>query len=146
MVDYFCGEAEKNNADFCAGLARAEVILKAHPQSIRTFFKFKRDKVSGCNLFAVHTEKGLAVLERWRYLETIRKKPWRLVAAFGPIALMRFLLGTMSLDDVFATVSNRLGLIAKPVLMPWAEAAIDVDKPSDLALAEEILKDRPPLE
>lgn len=145
MVDYFCNQAEHNNADFSAGLAQADVILKAYPQSVRTFFSFKHDKVSGCNLFAVHTEKGLRILERWKYLEAVRKKPWRLVAAFGPLAFIRFLLGTLSLDDVFAVVSKRLGLIAKPVLMPFAEAAIDVDKPADLELAEAILRNRSPL-
>ena len=37
---------------------------------------------------------------------------------------------------------ERLGLTAKPILLPFAEAAIDVDKPSDLELAETILKQR----
>ena len=142
MIDYFCGQAELNGADFSAGLARAEVILGAYPQSIRTFFKFGKDCVSGCNLFAVCNEKGLRILEKWKYLEQVRKKPWRLVAAFGPLALVRFLLGTLSLDDVFRIVSKRLGLTAKPILLPFAEAAIDVDKPSDLELAETILKQR----
>jgi len=142
MIDYFCEQAELNGADFSAGLARAEVILAAYPQSIRTFFKFGKDRVSGCNLFAVHNEKGLRILEKWKYLEQVRKKPWRLVAAFGPLALVRYLLGTLSLDEVIRIVSKRLGLIAKPILLPFAEAAIDVDKPSDLELAETILKQR----
>ena len=142
MIEYFCDAAERNSADFSAGLARAEVILAAYPQSVRTFFTFGKDRVSGCNLFAISNENGLRILEKWQYLEHARKKPWRLVAAFGPFALIRFVLGTLSLDGVFRTVSNRLGLAAKPILMPFAEAAIDVDKPSDLELAEAILKQR----
>jgi GTP:adenosylcobinamide-phosphate guanylyltransferase len=142
MINYFCKQAESNGADFSAGLARAEIILAAYPQSVRTFFKFRKDRVSGCNLFAVRTEKGLRILEKWKFLEPARKKPWRLVAAFGPLALIRFLLGTLSLDEVFRIVSKRLGLTAKPILLPFAEAAIDVDKPSDLELAEAILKQR----
>jgi len=142
MIDYFCKQAEQDGADFSAGLARVEVILAAYPQSIRTFFKFGKDRVSGCNLFAIRTEKGLRILEKWKYLEPARKKPWRLVAAFGPLALIRFLLGTLSLDEVFGIVSERLELIAKPILLPFAEAAIDVDKPADFELAEAILKQR----
>ncbi len=140
MVDYFCKEAERNGADFSAGLAQAEVIMKAYPQSVRTFFRFGTDRVSGCNLFAITNEKGLRILEKWQYLEQSRKKPWRLVAAFGIPALIRFTVGALSLDGAFKVVSNKLGLAAKPVLMPFAEAAIDVDKPSDLELAEAILK------
>ncbi len=142
MIDYFCEQSELNGADFSTGLAWAEVVLAAYPQSIRTFFKFGKDRVSGCNLFAVRNEKGLRILEKWKYLEQVRKKPWRLVAAFGPLALFRFLLGALSLDDVFRIVSKRLDLTAKPILLPFAEAAIDVDKPSDLELAEAILKQR----
>jgi GTP:adenosylcobinamide-phosphate guanylyltransferase len=142
MVDYFCEHAERNSADFSAGLARAEVIMTAYPQSVRTFFRFGADRVSGCNLFAITNENGLRILEKWQYLEQSRKKPWRLVAAFGLLALVRFALGALSLDGAFNVVSNKLGLIAKPVLMPFAEAAIDVDKPSDLELAEAILKKR----
>jgi GTP:adenosylcobinamide-phosphate guanylyltransferase len=142
MINYFCEQAEQNGADFSAGLARAEVILDAYPQSIRTFFKFGKDRVSGCNLYALRNEKGLRILKKWKYLESVRKKPWRLVAAFGPLALIRFLLGTLSLNGVFEIVSKRLGLTAKPILMPFAEAAIDVDKPSDLELAEAIFKQR----
>ena len=142
IIDHFCDQAELYGADFSAGLARAEIILAAYPLSIRTFFKFGKDRVSGCNLFAVHNEKGLRMLEKWKYLEQARKKPWRLVAAFGPLAFFRFLLGTLSLDAVFRIVSKRLELDAKPILLPFAEAAIDVDKPSDLELAEAILKRR----
>lgn len=142
MVNYFCNQAEQNGADFSAGLARAEVILNAYPQSIRTFFKFGKDCVSGCNLFAVRTEKGLRILEKWKYLESARKKPWRLVAAFGPLALIRFLFGTLSVDSVFKIASKRLALTTKPIFLPFAEAAIDVDKPSDLELVETILKQR----
>jgi hypothetical protein len=131
-----------NGADFSAGLARAEVIQSAYPQSIRTYFRLGTDQVSGCNLFSVKNEKGVRVLERWKYLESVRKKPWRLVAAFGPIALLRFAFGSLSLDAACNIMSTRLGLTIKAIIMPFAEAAIDIDKPADLVLAEEILSRR----
>ncbi len=142
MLAHFCAESKKSGADFTVGLARAETILAAYPQSIRTFFRLGHDRVSGCNLFAVFDARGLALLERWQYLEQARKRPWRLVAAFGPLALLRFALGRLSLDAAFTVVSARLGLTVKPVIMPFAEAAIDVDKPADKELAEQILKAR----
>lgn len=142
MLAHFCSESETSGADFTAGLACAETILAAHPESVRTYFRLGNDRVSGCNLFALLTPRGLRLLERWQYLEEVRKKPWRLVAAFGPVALLRFAFRQLSLDAAFATVSARLGLTVKPVLMPFAEAAIDVDKPADKELAEKILAAR----
>lgn len=146
MVDYFCTQASNNSADFSVGLATAETILKEYPESVRTFFRLGADRVSGCNLFAIMNERGLAVVERWQYLDSLRKKPWRLVAAFGLTALLRFAFGAISLDSAFQLVSKQLNVVARAVLMPFAEAAIDVDKPSDLELAERILRQRQTLQ
>jgi len=142
MVRHFCSQSERSGADFTAGLARAETILAAYPESIRTFFKLGPDRVSGCNLFALRNERGLRLLERWQYLEQVRKKPWRLIAAFGPAPLLRYVTGGLDLATAFAIVSRKLAMTARPVLMPFAEAAIDVDKPADKDLAERIVAAR----
>lgn len=142
MVQEFCSKARASGADFCAGLATAETILAAYPQTKRTFFRLGQDRVSGCNLFAIMSPQGLALFDVWHGLEKNRKKPWKLVAAFGLRPLLMFLLGRLGLDVAFAEVSRRLGFRIVPVLMSSAEAAIDVDKPSDHALAEEIIRSR----
>jgi hypothetical protein len=98
--------------------------------------------VSGCNLFALRSDRARALLARWQYLEAARKKPWRLVAAFGPTAFLRFATGTLDLRTALRLVSRRLGLTVDAVLMPFAEAAIDIDKPADKELAEAILAKR----
>lgn len=140
MVAHFFAAAGRSGADFCAGMATAETILAAYPETKRTFFRFGKDRVSGCNLFAVNTASGLLVLERWQYLDSLRKKPWRLVSAFGFGPLFKFAIGRLSLDQALATASRSIGASIKPVMMPFAEAAIDVDKPSDKDLAEVILR------
>ena len=142
MVRHFCMASMASDADFTAGLATAGTILSAYPESQRTFFRLGPDRVSGCNLFALRNDHALKLLDRWQYLEQVRKKPWRLFAAFGLAPLLLFLTGQLSLDRTFAMASRKLGLTARPVLMPFAEAAIDVDKPADKDLAEKILAAR----
>ena len=142
MLDYFFTEAAGYDADLSAGLASAETILARFPEAKRTFLKFGRDRVSGCNLFALTSQRAFTALAFWHDLEKIRKKPWRLIGAFGPMALFRFATGMLSLDSAFALASRRLGLTARPVLMPFAEAAVDVDKPQDKELAEKIFAER----
>ena len=46
------------------------------------------------------------------------------------------------LNAAFAELSRMAGVRAVPVVLPQPEAAIDVDKPSDLAQAERILASR----
>lgn len=142
MVHHFCRSSERAAADFTAGLATAETVLAAYPKTIRTFFRLGKTRLAGCNLFALHNERGLKLLARWQHLERIRKNPWRLVAVFGVLPLLRFIVGTLDIDAALAIVSRKFGLQVKAVLMPFAEAAIDVDKPADKDLAELILAQR----
>jgi GTP:adenosylcobinamide-phosphate guanylyltransferase len=142
MLDAFLSRTEQSAADLTVGLATAETILAEFPNAQRTFLKFGPDRVSGCNLFGLRTEAATRALDFWHYLEPVRKKPWRLVSAFGPVALFRFLTGAINLKAAFEIASRRLHLKALPVLLPYAEAAVDVDKPADKELAESIMQRR----
>lgn len=142
MLDHFLAASEASGADLTVGLATAETILAAHPDTRRTFLSFGKDRVSGCNLYALMDRKGVAAIELWRRVDRDRKKPWKIVQAFGAGALARYLAGWISLDSAFALAARRLGIIARPILMPQAEAAIDVDKPQDKALVDCILRQR----
>jgi CTP:molybdopterin cytidylyltransferase MocA len=142
MLGHFMTEAEMSKADVLAALATGRTIRAAYPETRRTYFKLGGTEVSGCNIFAVMSEKGLRLVEAWQEIEKNRKKPLKLIAAFGILPLIEFLLGRLTPERAFGRISQRLGIIAKPVFMPFAEAAIDVDKPNDLKLAERILLNR----
>lgn len=142
MLDHFMAHSAAGTADLTVGLARAETILAAYPATRRTFLRFGQDRVSGCNLFGLMTPRALRAVAFWQAMEQNRKRPWRLIAAFGATALLRYGLGRVDLEMAFRLGSRRLGLDARPVLMPFAEAAIDVDKPDDKDLCEEILQAR----
>jgi GTP:adenosylcobinamide-phosphate guanylyltransferase len=142
MLDHFIAESTAAAADLTVGLARAETILAAYPATRRTFLRFGPDRVSGCNLFGLMSPRAAQAVAFWQDVERNRKRPWRLVAAFGVGPLVRYGLGRIDLETAFQVGSRRLGLEARPVIMPFAEAAIDVDKPDDKVLCEAILKAR----
>jgi GTP:adenosylcobinamide-phosphate guanylyltransferase len=142
MIDHMLHTSQSSAADVLVGLATAETILAAYPDTKRTWFNLGGTRVSGCNLFTVMNANGLKLLQAWQDLEKNRKQPWKLVLAFGLKPLWLFATGALTPERAFNHVSSRLGIVVKPVFLPFAEAAIDVDKPSDLALAEAILKQR----
>jgi GTP:adenosylcobinamide-phosphate guanylyltransferase len=142
MLDSFFTGSQEHAADVTVGLASAETILAAYPQAVRTFLRFGTERFSGCNLFGLKSARAIRAVEFWHYLEPLRKKPWRMMAAFGPYALLRFAMGNLNLDKAFAIASRRIGVIARPVVLPFADAAVDVDKPADKELAEEVLRRR----
>lgn len=142
MLDHFLARSRAAAADLTVGLARAETILAAYPTTRRTFLRFGPDRVSGCNLFGLMTPGARRAIAFWQGVERNRKRPWRLIAAFGALPLLRYGFGRLDLETAFRLGSQRLGLAARPILMPFAEAAIDVDKPDDKALCEVILQAR----
>ena len=144
ILDFFCAGSLASGADLAVGLAPESVIRRAYPSVRRTYLPFRGGRYSGCNLFAVLTRDGLAAVRLWTEVEQQRKRPWRLVAAFGLGSLALFLLRRLSLDDAMLRASARLGIRVAPVVLPFASAAIDVDKPSDLALARQIAAAPPP--
>ena len=142
MIASFLTNARNSGADFCVGLAEKSIIQPAYPDVKRTYLKFSDTSVSGCNLFYIANERGLRAISFWKQAQHLRKTPIKLAAQIGPKILMYYLLGRLTLTGAFEYASKTLGINAKPIILPIAEAAIDVDKPSDKRLVEQILKAR----
>jgi hypothetical protein len=131
MLDHFLEGSTAAAADLTVGLARAETILAAYPATRRTFLRFGPDRVSGCNLFGLMSPRAA---RRWRSGRT-----WSATASgHGVLSppsewdrCCAMALGRIDLVTAFQLGSRRLGLEARPIIMPFAEAAIDVDKPDD---------------
>ncbi|WP_395020261.1 nucleotidyltransferase family protein [Dongia sp.] len=141
IIAHFLTHAPQE-ADLCVGLAEAETITKAFPEGRRTFYRLAGRGYSGCNLFLARKPGAVRVAEYWRRMEGHRKNPLRLVREIGFGALIRYALGMLSLDGAFRHVSKLTAAKIAPVILPFAEAATDVDKPSDHALVEGILRAR----
>jgi GTP:adenosylcobinamide-phosphate guanylyltransferase len=142
MIAHFARHAHAANADVAVAMVERDILLTAYPGNKRTWLKFTDGWWSGANMFGLFSPRVLPALTLWQTIEQDRKKGWKIIAAFGPWLLLRVLLKTLSLQNALAKAGHRLGLEATLVAMPMAEACIDIDKPSDLALAEHILKQR----
>jgi CTP:molybdopterin cytidylyltransferase MocA len=142
MIEHVLAAAEVSGADVLAALATGETIRATYPQTRRTYFKLGGTEISGCNIFIIMTPKGLKLVDIWSEIEKHRKIPWKLIATFGIRPLLEFLLGRLTPHRAFDLLSERLSIKVMPIFMPFAEAAIDVDKPTDLELAEAILLKR----
>lgn len=140
MVEHFITGA--GDADVAVAMAERATVLAAYPDNKRTWLKLRDGAWSGANLFALQGPRARGALDAWAAVEQDRKKAFRLLANFGPWLAVRALTRTIGLHDAIARAGRKLGLTARLVAMPQAEAAIDVDKPTDLALATRILAAR----
>ncbi len=142
MVDEFIGGALRSAGDLTVALASAGRLFSAYPKSRRTVYRFRDDGYSGCNMFAVHTPEALAAFRFWRSIEQNRKRPWRIVRAFGMKPLFAYLFNRLTLAAAFQEASRVLRVQTSPVVISTPDAAIDVDRPADLELVKAILQRR----
>ncbi len=139
MIDYFLDHAP-GDADAVAAVVEQAVIQAAHPETHRTYMRFRDVAFSGANLFLLRNPNAKGVVAFWRHVEANRKRPLRLMAALGPATILRFVTGRLDLAHALSELGRRCGTRLDVVRLPYAQAAIDVDKPSDLALVTQILE------
>lgn len=139
MIREVLAGAEAEDCDVAVGLAPRSVIAEAYPSTKRTYLNFGGEGYSGCNLFLLRNTDGLKAVEFWRAAGRDRKKPLKLARRLGIGMLARLLFGRLSVSGVFQYGSERVGAKVRPVIIPIAEAAIDVDRPGDLVLVNRIM-------
>jgi HAD superfamily phosphoserine phosphatase-like hydrolase len=128
--------------DLAVGAVERRTLMRRYPSSKRTWLKFRGGAFSGANLFALRSPATLKALELWALAEKDRKRAFKLFWHFGPWLALQAITRTISLPSALDRAGQKLGLTASLVLLRQAEAAIDVDKISDHALAETIMSER----
>ncbi len=122
------------DADVAVLLARRDVIERDVPGTQRTYLRFADGAWSGCNLFLLQTAAAADAVALWQRVERDRKRPWRIVRRLGPGLLLRYLAGRLTLDMALQRIGVTARVRAAMVASPFGRAAVDVDKPEDLAL------------
>ena len=140
MITHFLEASD--GVDVAVGMVERATILAAYPANKRTWIKLRGGAWSGANLFALSSEAARKALTLWVSAEKDRKQLFKLFWHFGPLIALRAITRTISLQDGIAALGHRLGLSARAVPLPFAEAAIDVDKLSDHEQVEQILAQR----
>jgi len=137
MVRRFLDEAMK--ADAAAACVDRTTYEQRFPGSRRTFIKLKDLSFSGANLFWFSGARAKGLADFWRRLEAKRKRPLDMAREIGAITALSYLTGQMTKAGLERTIRQRTKVDARLVILPAAEAAIDVDKPEDLELVRKIL-------
>lgn len=136
MLDQMVREA--TGTDIAVAMVERRTLQARYPNSRRTWLKFRDGWWSGANIFWLGSAKARPVIALWQEVEQDRKKGWKILSAFGPLALIGALLRISTLRGGIARIGRRFGVIARLVAMEHAEACIDADKPEDVLLIEQI--------
>ena len=142
MVRYFCDALDEVREDGAIGLTPAKYILEKYPEGNRAFHRFRDGAFSSCNIYALLTEKSLEAPRVFNSGGQFGKKPKRLIGAFGIFAFLLYKSRLFTLRTVLKALSRTVGVRTAPVLIPFAEGPIDVDRMQDWELANRIIRER----
>ena len=140
LVQNFLQLSLRVSSDATVATVEQQTIAKAFPESERTVIRLRDGGFCGCNLFTFNPQ-GRSLIRFWRQAEDLRKRPWRLIATIlGFKTVLSYLLGTLTLQQALAAVSEKSGVSIQAIVLDDPRAGVDVDKVEDLLLAESILK------
>ncbi len=139
----FVREGTPADADVAVMLAGREGVEAAAPETRRTWLTFADGQWSGCNLFLLASPAAERAIALWRQVEADRKRPWRIARRIGLGTLWSYWRGKLTLAEALSRLGGTLGVSAALVPATDGRAAIDVDKPEDLALVRQIAAEAP---
>jgi GTP:adenosylcobinamide-phosphate guanylyltransferase len=131
-------EGTPADADVSLMLASRDRVQAVAPDTRRTWLGFADGEWSGCNLFLLATPSAAHAIDAWRQVEADRKRPWRIARRLGIGTLWSYWRGQLTLAEALARLGGKLGVNAALIPASDGRAAIDVDKPEDLALARRL--------
>jgi len=142
IVDHFCGQALTADFDLMIALAPHDLVAEAYPAVKRTRLRFSDRDYCSCNLFAFMTPRSRGITGFWRKVESRRKQPWRVIGILGWWPVFKYLLGRLSLQEALVRISARFEMRIGIAILPFPEAAVDVDSENDLQLVQQIMAKR----
>ena len=139
MVDWLVKQTEETRADVYYGVIPRKIMEKRYPDSRRTWTHLKDMDVCGADINVVHVSMATEHLDTWEALIGNRKSAFKQAAVIGYGTLLQLLFRRISIADALRRIHERIGIQAKDIIWPWAEAGMDVDKPNQLEIMREDL-------
>ncbi|HTU70709.1 MAG TPA: NTP transferase domain-containing protein [Candidatus Baltobacteraceae bacterium] len=138
-VDDFIEHAYDVDADIGYGCVERTVHEALFPEVPHTWARLREGTYCGGGLIAIKP-RALPALERFiERLGAARKNPLQLASLFGWDVMARFAFGRLSIASAERRASQLLGASVCAIVSPYPETGVNVDRASDVALAERLV-------
>ena len=140
-IDDFVVQAAELDPDLGYGCVEQRVHLASYPKVPHTWARLREGTFCGAGL-VVMKPRALPALARFiERLGAARKNPLQLASIFGWDVMLRFLFRRLSIASAERRASQILGVPVYAIVSPYAETGVNVDRISDVALAEELVSE-----
>ena len=138
-VDDFVSRVQQKDADLSYGCLEKPVHMAAFPEIPHTWVRLKDGTYCGGGLMAMKPRVFPKLSQFIEQLGHARKNPLKLASLFGWDILLRFAIRRVAIVDAEERASRILGARTRAIVSPYAESAVNVDRVSDIALAENLI-------
>lgn len=138
-IEDYIARAKQKNADLTYGCLEKRTHLAKYPQVPHTWAPLRDGTFCGTG-FITMRPRVFPSLERFiEQLGQARKNPLHLARLFGANVLLRFAFRRLSIAQAEGRASQVIGAPVRAVISPYAEIGVNVDRVSDIALAEALI-------
>ncbi len=122
-------------------IARARMEAR-FPTSRRSYARFADGDFAAGDIHVIAPHIGQSHHDLWQALMRSRKSVVKQALHLGPIFLVRYLSGRLTLAELEQRVQRKLGLNVCALEVPYPEMGMDADKPFQLEICRRELADR----
>jgi GTP:adenosylcobinamide-phosphate guanylyltransferase len=145
-VNWTVNTAMQSDLDLYYNVITRQVMEEKFPNSRRSYTRLKDVEVCGGDMNVLRTMTVTANDELWQRIIAARKNVLKQAALLGYDTLILLMLRLVTLEGAVKKVTRRINLTGQAILCPYAEIGMDVDKPHQLELVCEYLKQREGIE
>ncbi len=137
-IDDFVNRAAAANADLTYGCLEKSTHMAAFPEAPHTWAHLRDGDYCGTGFITMKPRVWPALERVIERLGEARKNPLKLASIFGWRILWRYALRRLTIAHAEARASYVIGAPVRAIVSPYAEIGINVDRLSDIALAEKL--------
>ncbi len=138
-VEEFLTLARRSDSDLVYACVERAVHVARYPGVPHTWARLSDGTYCGGGIVALRPRVLPTLGGLLGRLGAARKNPLRLAAIFGPAILARYALGRLRIADAERRATQLLGARASAAICTHPEIAVNVDRPSDVAVAERLV-------
>ncbi len=135
-IDDFISRAKAADADLTYGCIEKATHMAKYPEAPHTWARLRDGTYCGTGLITLRPRVWPALEKVIERLGEARKNPLKLASLFGWRILWRYAVGRLTIPQAEARASYVIGAKVRAIVSPYAEIGINVDRVSDIALAE----------
>jgi NDP-sugar pyrophosphorylase family protein len=136
MLEWMVDQIKDTDNDITYTVVTQSVMEERFPESKRTYVKLKDGAVCGGDVNAINIQTVNFNNPVWRGLVDNRKNVFKQAALIGFDTLLLLLMRAFTLKKAEERVCQRLRIKGRLIVSPYAETAMDVDKPGQLEMLQ----------